>query len=367
MDKEGMARKIKSLREEKKLTREKLGEGFSKGYINKLESGEINPTIDKLDLISKRLDVSLDYLVGNDNCKAKNCSSTCDHLFIRAFSSLFSREYMLADNYIAKLLERLETMDKEESDFVYLMAGVLSFRLKRYENAIESLSKIVSASEPVNSLSLLFLARSYSHAGDLDMSLSIYNKLLKNEHIADTDYNLIYLESLYHFAYTLILDKRFEDAKGIALKYQELCINTDHRDRVLEVYDILGAAELSMKNFSEAAHYFRMEYAGYKIINDISGLAMSCNHLAEVYSQTNRPEKAMKYYQKSISYYRETGNKKYISYNLRSIAELLFKQGKPEEALIYANSALKVLDHEDIYENDDITAFIDEIKSAIKG
>jgi transcriptional regulator with XRE-family HTH domain len=41
MDKEGMAKKIKSLREEKKLTQAKLGEGFSKGYINKLESGEI--------------------------------------------------------------------------------------------------------------------------------------------------------------------------------------------------------------------------------------------------------------------------------------------------------------------------------------
>ncbi|WP_203227580.1 helix-turn-helix domain-containing protein [Calorimonas adulescens] len=35
MNREKMLKRIKSLREEKGLTREKLGEGFSKGYISK--------------------------------------------------------------------------------------------------------------------------------------------------------------------------------------------------------------------------------------------------------------------------------------------------------------------------------------------
>ncbi|MDI6618049.1 MAG: tetratricopeptide repeat protein [Clostridiales bacterium] len=367
MDTEKMAKRIKSIIVEKGLTRDKLGEGFSKGYISKLESGEINPTVDKLELVSRRLDVSLDYLDGNDNCKTKNCVSKCDHLFIKTFVSLFSQEYSLADKYMAKLFERLETMDEEESGFVRLMAGILSFRLKKYGDAIEYLSKITSKTEPLNSLSILYLARSYSHSGNLDMSLSLFNRLLNNDYIVGSYYYMIYLNSLYHFAYTLLLAERYVDAKRIALKYLEICNEMGHRDRTLEVYDMLGIVELSQENYLDAANYFRKELAGYKIMNDFSGLAIACNHLAEVYSQMKDISKALKYYHKSISYYKKIGNNKYIAYNLNSIAGILFEQGNLEDALSYANSALEILNQKDPYAEKSIAELIDNIKSTLEG
>ncbi len=286
MDREKMAQRVKLLREEKGLTRERLGEGLSKGYISKLEAGDINPTVDRLDLIAARLNVTLDYLVGNGDCKVKNCSVPCTHTFIMALFSLLSREYVLADKYIAKLYEVSDTLDETERECLYLMDGILSFHYKKYDGAVASLSKISSDNEPVDSLSLLFLARSYSHAGNLDRSLSCFNKLLCEHDIADTDLNLVYLDSLYHFAYTLLLAKRYGDAKRIAVKYREACIKSNHHERILEVYDILGIIELYEGDYSGAAHYFRMECTGYKAEDNSDGMATAYNHLAEVYCKT---------------------------------------------------------------------------------
>ncbi len=76
-------------------------------------------------------------------------------------------------------------------------------------------------------------------------------------------------------------------------------------------------------------------------------------------------ERAVKCYQKSILYYRQTGNDKYIAYNLKSIGDILSKQGKNEEALICANSALDLLNHEDVYEESAINEFIKNISSQL--
>ncbi len=60
-----IATKIKKLRVLKKLNREELSLllGFDNSYISKLEKGNINITIDKLDMIAKYFDLDVKDLL----------------------------------------------------------------------------------------------------------------------------------------------------------------------------------------------------------------------------------------------------------------------------------------------------------------
>lgn len=61
--------RIKQLREEKRLTQEKLSSlvGMDRTTISKLESGERDCTLDHLQRLSKFFDVSFDYILGNSD------------------------------------------------------------------------------------------------------------------------------------------------------------------------------------------------------------------------------------------------------------------------------------------------------------
>lgn len=60
--------KIKQLREENNLTQAELGEklNISKATISKYEADRVEPSIPTLISISKLFNVSIDFLVGND-------------------------------------------------------------------------------------------------------------------------------------------------------------------------------------------------------------------------------------------------------------------------------------------------------------
>lgn len=60
--------KIKQLREENNLTQSELGEklNISKATISKYEADRVEPSIPTLISISKLFNVSIDFLVGND-------------------------------------------------------------------------------------------------------------------------------------------------------------------------------------------------------------------------------------------------------------------------------------------------------------
>lgn len=61
--------RIKQLREEKRLTQEKLSSlvGMDRTTISKLESGERDCTLDHLQRLSKFFDVSFDYILGTSD------------------------------------------------------------------------------------------------------------------------------------------------------------------------------------------------------------------------------------------------------------------------------------------------------------
>lgn len=60
---------VTRLRKEKKLSREDLGSvvGTSGAVIGRYERNEITPSVDMANKIAQALDVSLDYLVGNNS------------------------------------------------------------------------------------------------------------------------------------------------------------------------------------------------------------------------------------------------------------------------------------------------------------
>ncbi|WP_243153482.1 helix-turn-helix domain-containing protein [Senegalia massiliensis] len=62
----GFPERLKSLRLEKKLTQEELGNklNVTKANISKYETGRIEPNIETLDYLSNFFDVSIDYLLG---------------------------------------------------------------------------------------------------------------------------------------------------------------------------------------------------------------------------------------------------------------------------------------------------------------
>jgi transcriptional regulator with XRE-family HTH domain len=65
---------ITRLRKEKKISREDLGTnaGTSGAVIGRYERNEITPSVEIANKIAKALDVSLDYLVGNNSVIVKD-------------------------------------------------------------------------------------------------------------------------------------------------------------------------------------------------------------------------------------------------------------------------------------------------------
>lgn len=85
-----IGKKIKDLRKEKKWTLDKLAEktGSSKSYIWELENKETTtrPSADKLSKIAKELDVTLDYLLDeNDSISSDQAT---DEAFYRKYQTM---------------------------------------------------------------------------------------------------------------------------------------------------------------------------------------------------------------------------------------------------------------------------------------
>jgi transcriptional regulator with XRE-family HTH domain len=106
---------IKMLREDKKLTQEKLAEdaGLTRGYISRLEKGayaDDSPSIKTLRKIAEGLGESLDYILAEAGItKANYIKSASTPTFLRAKYDLNEQQILTIESFIEHVKKQLKT------------------------------------------------------------------------------------------------------------------------------------------------------------------------------------------------------------------------------------------------------------------
>jgi Tetratricopeptide repeat./Helix-turn-helix. len=368
INKKILGERVKRIREENGLTQKDISEGLSSGYISKLEKGEVNPSIEKLEIIAQRLNITLSQLfnfeTGPSHCEGNNLLD----LFVSTLISYISSDYNLAEKYIESLIEEATSYAQSyTTDFIYLLAGVILFNLKKYDKAIERLNHVVGSNDSmVQKIKIFYLAKSYWYAGNLGKASLLFKKLINDPYSFENEFFMITPNALFDFASSLLAVKNYYAAKFYALKYVEICNQINYSYRKIDAFDLIGLADMYTGSHLEAINYFHKFLRGCLIFEDRGGLALVYNHLAETYYLMGDMDRALKYYRRSYEFYKKLNNNTFMAYNLNSIARIYLKLNRPNEALGYAKTALEVLNHQDCQEEEKIKMLIREIETADK-
>lgn len=186
-----------------------------------------------------------------------------------------------------------------------------------------------------NNLGLL-----YWRTGKFDSSIIYYRlaeRLAENMHdkrrAAATNNNMgvIYWQwgildlAIKHYSTSLMIRKETGDSAGIA-----------------KVYNNIGLAYLEYNKLNDGEKYIRDALSISTSISDIPTQAYSLNALGKVYLEKKDFNKAHQSFLKSLELYKSFNNDDGMLLNYNDLACVLIDLGKPEEALKYARTSLKL-------------------------
>ncbi|MFA6270408.1 MAG: helix-turn-helix transcriptional regulator [Candidatus Paceibacterota bacterium] len=109
-----LAEVIKSLREDKELTQEKLAEnsGLTRGYISRLEQGEYpdeSPSVSTLRKIADGLSEPLEFILNKAGITQEDYIKSADTpTFLRAKYNFNEEQSKMVENYIGYLKKELK-------------------------------------------------------------------------------------------------------------------------------------------------------------------------------------------------------------------------------------------------------------------
>ncbi len=126
-------------------------------------------------------------------------------------------------------------------------------------------------------------------------------------------------------------------AADTAISYARAMNNTD---LLATAYNNKGLVYMDTRRFDTATLFFNLAYNTYSKINSTQGMAYSLDYLASVSAESNQPQKALAYLKQSIALLAACGDKFGEAMSTNNIGELLLRDKKPAEALVYFKDAI---------------------------
>ncbi len=270
--------------------------------------------------------IGLLYLDANENQKALEYLK-------KAIGDLFSKR-----NYkeLIEIFEKIKNLGNYEDNFVI---GYSYYKIGKFDKAIEYLSK----DDKVKSK--LYICLSYLDLGRIDEAEKILNSIEKS--IIDYD-----LQFLYYIVKSYISEKKFnfKEEENNLMKAKEIAEIDGDIEKLSYVNKQIGIYYYMNGDFEKAEKYFENSLVYYKKINDLDGIARIYNNLA-IINQGKDLKKSKEFYEKALGMGYLAGNNYIlfvINYNLSIINFWLGNIIEAEKLLSVSNKLSKMMNELDV-------------------
>lgn len=301
-----LGEKIKRRRKDLDMTLKDLaGERITPGQISLVESGKSNPSMDLLEYLAETLNTSVEYLMETEDTQAEK---------ICLYYENIAESYILNDD-IKKGEQYLE------SAMFYAEKYHLDYRKARnlYLRAMVAMEK-----KEMGLAQQLFLAAN-----------TIFIRLSRHEEVINTYLKLgiitINLEA-YHSS-----NSYFQQADKI---FQENDIGNDFL--LGEIYYYIALVNFKLENTETSINYSYLAKKKFEQINNKKEYALTLLLISKEYISKQDIDNAIKYSEKSLKFFKESGEYEYIGEIENELGKLFYHFENIEESFVHLNKAKEI-------------------------
>jgi tetratricopeptide (TPR) repeat protein len=348
---------IREVRTKLGLTQAQLASPeFSISYISAIERGKIRPSLKALSILAKRLDVPLTFLLegspsGAAEARAVGYSPADSGPDQRIDVDLLQASVLIEQQLFQEAEQLLAPIQPERitTDQVYrlfLLRGQIHLGLHQYQEAVVDLRAAVTQGESINDLEYTERARNllgkayfllYNYTLALENHLRC-NTVIENGQINDPIFSLEVYNNLandyfrhgeienaveYYHKALATLEGMKRDSRSFAEKYMQIGLNYK------------SVAKLVM-----ARDYLMRSLALYEMRDEQKLVGLTHHHLGKTLEKKDDFDGAESEYRQAILIEQEIEDDISSSVCHTSLAELLLKRGKADEAEQEAQKAL---------------------------
>lgn len=334
--------KIKQRRKELGFTLKELaGDRITPAQISAIENGKCNPSPGLLNYLCDKLKVDVEYFTLSNEEKNRiefdEIKRNCDNLLKK---ELFTE----AEIEIEKTFELFPNLLEEQKGYYFFTKGSLAYRIENFAEAFDFYVK--SLSHYIKTRDNNIIADVYIKIGNslygmekYDMALGYY--LNASTYIDKKIDNDIILKIQYNLAICYIELDRINLCKESIDKCLEFI--KSHKCSKVETYlpgiDMLqGLIQMEMKGNDDSLENFEIAFEKYKNEKDIIGMGRAKNNAAICLWKQGEIDKALQYFEESVSYKNQVGEKNVIDTYL-DMAKLYKEMAKLDKALEIINTA----------------------------
>jgi len=135
--------------------------------------------------------------------------------------------------------------------------------------------------------------------------------------------------------------EKYEEAKSNYKEVLSIYQGIRNEGRVILAYNNIGDVELKQNNLLAALENLKIGYAGALTLQSPEFIEMTARTMADIYAALDSTELAEALYRRSIAIAEEKGYGVPYSHSLIGLAELYYKNGNLEEAVIYSTKGLE--------------------------
>ena len=222
--------------------------------------------------------------------------------------------------------------------YVHKTKGNIDLALKFYKESLTIHQAIGDQSGIATSLNNIGFV--YRSQGNIYLAIEYYQRALKiQEELGDKEG----MASLYNNLGIVYYDQLDYDN---ALKYYEKTLENDletgYEKGIANTYNNIGLIYFQKGKYQEALSFYNKSLVIKEKIKDKIGIALSYNHIGELLEAQNNLVSAREQYEKSLTLLEAQGNKRWTSFVLKDLSDLLLKLGEVGLAEKYAKRSYQL-------------------------
>ncbi|MFD1413200.1 helix-turn-helix domain-containing protein [Oceanobacillus jeddahense] len=320
-----LGQKLKFLRNKQNSTQHEIVEGIcSVSYYSKIENGNVVPNEEILQLLAKKFGITMQELIQTDEVVNDKVMQEAENIY-----NLIKENQTAAKEAYQSFLNRFRDSSNPS---VRLLISLIELRFALRFSTIEEAKEKFQEAESLQDFSNMKIMPLFNRvcglyhyaAGNYDKALELYLALVNA-------LNFPYKADI-HYEISLTYNRKNDVYKSI--QHLEKALNAYLRemnyDQCTVCYFLLGINYFKMGNYDEAIDYYhRVE----KVIeNDKDLLRKVYHNLGLAFEKKKDIEKAIHYYQESLSIYTEEEHNTKTIYTL---AELYLSMENKKTAASY--------------------------------
>lgn len=301
-----LGEKIKRKRKEQNMTLKDLaGDKVTPGQISLVESGKSKPSLDLLEYIAEKMNVSIDYILETEEHQAEKF---CEYYSKIAYGSLLAQNYQQAKEAISKAMAYADSYNLEYyKGLNELYNGMIEYGCSNYESAQE---RFILANE------IFIKLKEYRDVIETYVQLGL------------TSYKLSYYNSSLNY---------FKQAERVAAEHD---IQDD--DLLVEIYFNISMCYSMADNHQSSVDYALLALEKYGAQNNKLQYGKTLLMLSLSYSSMNRQKEALEYADKAVQIFKELNKMAFVAKMETDIGVILSEIGNIDESFKHLQNAYNI-------------------------